>query len=137
MGIDAIPAYAGIQCGVAGEAYNEAAFHQFLRVERARAKRSTRSLLVLLVSVKTGSGPVAVPASLQPGIFAGIGASVRESDFVGWYREGRVAGAVLTLDGPPPRDARTRMLGRLEVELKRQVAAVVDQLRLRAVLLSH
>ena len=32
-------------------------------------------------------------------LFGGLGACVREVDFVGWYREGYVAGAVLTQGG--------------------------------------
>jgi hypothetical protein len=42
-------------------------------------------------------------------IFRGLGESVREVDFVGWFREGRVAGAVLA-EGNGTATDKTRQL---------------------------
>lgn len=81
----------------AGQAYNEAAFHYFLSNERIRSERSERPFLLLLVDLKKEQGAgarfdVAVAARL----FMGLGRCLRETDFVGWYRDRRLAGAVLT-----------------------------------------
>lgn len=81
----------------AGRAYNEEAFHYFLANERIRSERSDRPFLLLLVDLKKEPGAgarfdVAVAAQL----FMGLGRCLRETDFVGWYRDRRLAGAVLT-----------------------------------------
>jgi hypothetical protein len=79
-----------------GQAYNEAAFRYFLAVDRLRAERMERSILLVLASIRPTPGRCAQLA--QPtaaAMFAGLAAGVREVDFLGWYRQGRVAGAVL------------------------------------------
>jgi hypothetical protein len=35
-------------------------------------------------------------------VFAGLSKALRETDFIGWYREGRVAGAVLAQHADSP-----------------------------------
>jgi hypothetical protein len=80
-----------------GRAYNEEAFRYFLANERNRSERSERPFLLLLVDLKKQPGAsarfdVAVAAKL----FTGLGLCLRETDFVGWYRDRRLAGAVLT-----------------------------------------
>ena len=92
-------------CGVAlesrlGQACNEEAFRHFLAIERKRSRRSGRPFLLLLVGLKkrrrfAGRVDAAVAAKL----FACLWLSLRESDVVGWFREGRVAGALLTQPG--------------------------------------
>ena len=42
--------------GVTGQIYNEATFRHFLSREKKRTARSGRSLLLMLVSVRTGDG---------------------------------------------------------------------------------
>jgi len=81
----------------AGRAYNQEAFRYFLENERNRSERSERPFLLLLVELKNQPGAsarfdVAVAAKL----FTGLGLCLRETDFVGWYRDGHLAGAVLT-----------------------------------------
>lgn len=81
----------------AGRAYNQEAFRYFLENERNRSERSERPFLLLLVELKKQPGAsarfdVAVAAKL----FTGLGLCLRETDFVGWYRDGHLAGAVLT-----------------------------------------
>jgi hypothetical protein len=88
-------------CGVThrggpGQAYNEEAFRHLLDTERRRAERSRRAILLLLVSIK--KQPAASdrsPPAAAARIFCGLWACVREADFIGWFREDRVAGAVL------------------------------------------
>jgi hypothetical protein len=92
-----------------GGAYAEEAFQHFLAAERKRAERSGCLLLLLLVDLE---GPPGVSAHIDRVIaaklFSDLGRCLRETDFIGWYREERVAGAVLTelRDGPPTEVAR-------------------------------
>ena len=96
MALESIPGYSGFRDGQVGQAYNEAAFQHFLAVDRWRAERSTRSLLLILVTVRQSAGRSAkLTDATAAALFRGLGACVREVDFVGWYREGQVAAAVL------------------------------------------
>jgi hypothetical protein len=89
-------------CGLApedrtGQAYNEQAFRHFLAIERKRAMRASRSFLLLLVSLRRDADAnVTINPRSASRLFAGLALSVREVDFIGWYREERIAGAVLT-----------------------------------------
>ena len=94
---------AGSECLLAWEgrgfqAYNEQAFRYFMALECIRAARSNRALTLVLSTVMPGSsvdGWRIDPVVAQK-LFAGLWLSTREADFIGWYREGQVAGAVLT-----------------------------------------
>jgi hypothetical protein len=89
-------------CGVAlesrlGQAYNEEAFRYFLAIERKRSERWGRPLLLLLVDLKEQPGvDVRIDPMVAPKLFSGLRPCLRETDFIGWYREERVVGAVLT-----------------------------------------
>src|SRR6266446_4785495 len=89
--------------GRLGQAYNEDAFRYFLEIERKRAARAHRPVLLLLLDLRDQPeiGPRIDPM-LAAKLFSGLWRCLRETDVVGWYREERVAGAVLTQvdDGP-------------------------------------
>jgi len=99
-------------CGVAlegrlGQAYNEDAFRYFLEIERKRAARLGRPCLLVLVGLKGQSTRnTRISAVLAAKLFSNLWLCLRETDVIGWYREDRVAGAVLTqlADGPPQPD---------------------------------
>ncbi len=78
----------------AAQAYNEEAFRYFLEIERKRSESSTRPLLLLLVDVRGADDVIDQATATQ--LFAGLAGCLRETDFVGWYRENLVIGAVLT-----------------------------------------
>ena len=81
----------------AGRAYNEEAFRYFLENERNRSERSERPFLLLIVDLKKLPGTSArFDAAVAAKLFTGLGLCLRETDFVGWYRDRRLAGAVLT-----------------------------------------
>lgn len=119
-----------------GHAYNEDAFCYFLGVERRRAERSNRPLLLLLADLKEPAGGTSAPIGsvLATALFAALGQCVRETDFVGWYREGRVVGAVLiqhsdTPEGDMSRSIIGQRVGRtLAGTLSRDI---VDRLQVR------
>src|SRR5439155_1189318 len=62
-----------------------------------RSTRSGRAFLLVLVYLKGKAGAGArIDTTLAAPLFGRLWRCFRESDFIGWYREGRVAGAVLT-----------------------------------------
>jgi hypothetical protein len=82
--------------GAAAGAYSEEAFRYLLAIERKRAERSGRPFFLLLVDLKRmARGTFAMDVDLAAGVFASLSNALRDTDFTGWYREGRIAGAVL------------------------------------------
>jgi hypothetical protein len=104
-------------CGVAvksrrAHAYNEEAFRYFFTLERQRARRSGRAFLLLLVDLKEHPGARAhLEPRVVPKLFRGLSRCLRETDIIGWYREQRVAGALLTELGDGPGPAISGLLG--------------------------
>jgi hypothetical protein len=104
-------------CGLAwqgstGSAYNEEAFRYFLEIERRRVEIQDRSLFLLVVHQRDTYAPMAHDFAIQ--VFASLCACVRETDFIGWYHEGRAIGAVLTQradihESEASRQVRTRI----------------------------
>jgi len=98
-------------CGFAlqegsGEAYNEEAFQYFLEIERKRSEISNRPFLLMLIEFDKYPTSVnqEIDAVTAGKLFAILRQCLRETDFIGWYRDRRVAGAVLTQNGEPDRD---------------------------------
>lgn len=80
-----------------GRSYDEVMFRYFLTLERKRFERSGRPFLLLLVEWRKSSDPHAhFEPKIAAKLFDALWQSLRETDFVGWYRDGRVVGAVLT-----------------------------------------
>jgi hypothetical protein len=87
----------GFVAGVRGSVYNEEAFRHFLDIERRRSAVSGRPLLLLLVNLRRHlKSEVRVTQGEATAIFSSLEQSVREVDFIGWFRNQRVAAAVLT-----------------------------------------
>jgi len=84
-----------------GHAYNEEAFQYFLEIERKRSELSNRPFLLMLVDFNKHPR---IDAATADKLFSVLALCLRETDFLGWYREGRVAGAVLTQHGETGRD---------------------------------
>lgn len=83
--------------GRLGQAYDEEAFLYFLAIERKRSERSGSPFLLLLVDLKEEPGVTArIDPTIGAQLFSRLWHCLRETDFVGWYREERVAAAVLT-----------------------------------------
>ena len=79
------------------DAYNEEAFRYFLQVEEKRFLRSNRRFLLLLLDVNNEAGNAEpYDPSLSKMLFEALKPCVRETDFVGWYRQGRVIGVACT-----------------------------------------
>src|SRR5262249_4521664 len=79
------------------EAYNEDAFKYFLEIERKRCEPWNRPLLLMLIELAPSpDAGSALNGATAAKFFSVVSGAVRETAFIGWYREGRVAGVVLT-----------------------------------------
>jgi hypothetical protein len=124
-----------------GPVYDEEAFDHFLQHERQRATMTDRACFLLLVGLRPqasrdGQG---MSRSVSSGVFSGLESCVREVDVIGWYRQGRLAGAVLPQgpDASAPLAAASvtaRVTRALHQTLPSEVA---NQLRVRVVRLGH
>jgi lipopolysaccharide/colanic/teichoic acid biosynthesis glycosyltransferase len=83
-----------------GQAYSEQAFRCLLTIERKRSQRSGYPFALVLLHRDRA---LRVDAALACRLFSALWLSLRETDFVGWYREGHVAGAVLPQLNNAPR----------------------------------
>ena len=77
--------------------YDEDTFLYFLDIERARAERSNHPLRLLFATLEPEPGkPVPISPASATRLFEGLKLLLRETDVLGWYRQDRVAGAVLS-----------------------------------------
>lgn len=80
--------------------YHEEAFRYLLDNESRRSERSGHLCQVLLVYRADVQGAV-VPMSpaVAETVLAMLSRNLRDTDYIGWYRDGMVVGGVLTLLG--------------------------------------
>ena len=139
MALESFPAYSVFECGTLGLAYNEIAFRHFLAIERRRAHRARRTLLLLMVSFRMGplSRPPLGPR-MSGQIFKILGDCVREVDLVGWHNEGKVAAALISLSSGElenvPQLLTQRVVKALTAQLRKDQ---MTQLRVRVVRLGE
>jgi hypothetical protein len=126
-------AYAVALEGRFGQAYNEGAFRYFLQIERKRAARAGRPVLLLLLDLREQPDRTRIDPALASKLFDCLCRSLRETDVVGWYREDRVAAAVLTqVDGGVPPEVTTVIRQRVGNALREGFPAdVARRLRVR------
>ena len=80
------------------ELYNEQAFRHLLFSESKRSKRSGHSFTVLLIYSTDKQGlTVQMDRDVADTVVKALSRSFRETDYIGWYREGRIVGGVLTV----------------------------------------
>ena len=128
-------AYSSFPSGHVAKAYNEAAFRYFLAVDWRRAKRSTRSLLLVLVTARLQpDGWVKLPDATAAAVFSALATCLREVDFIGWYRDRYVAGAVLPQGPNKSEDVRQRTEDRLVKVLRERLSPDwSERLRVRVI----
>ena len=79
-------------------AYNQEAFRYLLESESIRSKRSGYLCQILLVFWIDAQGRIVqMDSYAAKTVMAALSRSLRDTDYIGWYREGRIAGAVLTV----------------------------------------
>jgi hypothetical protein len=105
-------------------AYSENAFRYFLDIERKRAELSNRPLLLLLIDVLDDGTRGRSRHDSADLVLAALSGSLRDTDLVGWYHEGRVLGAVLTQRGDTPvADASSQVIERVNRALALRLPA--------------
>lgn len=103
-----------------GQPYNEQAFRHFLAIERERFERSGRGFLLLLLALTAPPGEhkrIEMPIARK--LFSNLRLCLRDTDFIGWYHEQRVAGAVLTELGDRTSPGPARAIGQTIDQLLR------------------
>ena len=104
------------------EPYAPDVFRHLLAVERNRAERSKRQLLLALVSMRSETEPQRMSRLVGAQVFSGLAHTVREVDFIGWYRQDYVAGAVL-VQGTVPGDVAVAVEERVRGTVRRHLPA--------------
>ena len=102
-------------CGLAltgdNAVYNEEAFRFLLDIERRRFEASAQLFVLILVELTRRAGlPEKMSAPVASKIFGSLTQTLRDTDLVGWYRDQRVIGAVLTHVGDMPLEDSTRQM---------------------------
>ena len=137
LGHESLVADPLLRAGLASRPYDEDAFQHFLSLERNRAERSNRSLFLLVVNLTTHPHEEArLSPTVASAIFAGFQLCTREIDFVGWYKEERIVGAVLTQGAEPSTEVMERVAERVTNVLRRHVPDVANRLRVRLIRVS-
>jgi hypothetical protein len=113
--------------GQPGAPLSQQAFRHLLAIERARAGRTGRPLRLLTVSFNHGTGRPPIRPVIAAKVFEGLGEAVRDTDIVGWYRQDRVAAAVLIERAGSSQDEASlgvadRVVRALEARLSSRVA---------------
>ena len=79
-------------------AYNQEAFRYLLESESKRSERSGYFCRIILVYWTDAQGrDMQMNSYAAKTVMAALSRSLRDTDYIGWYREGRIAGAVLTV----------------------------------------
>ncbi len=112
---DVIAVHDRCTCGHAlpgdAEVYNEEAFRYLLDVERKRFDASMQPFVLVLVDLAKQPGQSdRMPGTIASEIFATLTCTLRDTDVIGWYREDRIVGAVLTHLGDASLPEITRQL---------------------------
>lgn len=100
---------------IVGSMYNEEAFRYLLSSESKRSVRSRYSFKILLVySVDKQGLIVQMDREVVDTVAEALVRTVRETDYIGWYLEGRVVGGVLTVLG---QDSEVEVSARIQQRL--------------------
>ena len=79
-------------------AYNQEAFRYLLETESKRSERSGHLCQILLVYWTEAEGRIVqMDSHVAKTVMAALSRSLRETDYIGWYRDGRIVGTVLTV----------------------------------------
>ena len=80
--------------------YNEKAFQYLLASESKRSERSGYSFNILLIYSTDKQGLIVqMDRDMADTAVSALFRTLRETDYIGWYREGRIVGGVLTVLG--------------------------------------
>ena len=95
--------------------YDEQAFRCLLLSEPKRSERSGRSFSILLIYCTDKQGLIVqMDRDVADTVVKALLHTLRETDYIGWYLEGRIVGGVLTVLG---QDSAVEMSGRIQQRL--------------------
>ena len=100
---------------------HEDAFHYLLKAEAKRSQRSGQNYHILLVYRSQAQGSITPMHVYVSGVVLdALAQSLRETDYIGWYREGQVIGGVLTVVG---QDSIAEVFKRVQQRMKEVLIA--------------
>lgn len=118
--------------GRLGQVYNEEAFRYFLEIERKRSELSCHPFLLLLIDLKKQPERSLRIDAVAANLFSALSLCLRETDFIGWYDEGRVAGAVLTQHAEAGGTDVPDVVGqRISTALRERLSSEADRIQVR------
>jgi hypothetical protein len=119
-------------------AYNQEAFRYLLESEKKRSERSGYFCQILLVYWTDAQGRIGqMDSHVAMTVMAALSRSLRETDYIGWYRDGRIVGAVLTV---LVQESMAQVAGHLQkrlVEILRAELGVEETSRLKIRVCQH
>ena len=78
--------------------YNQETFRYILESESNRSERSGQFCQILLLYWTDAQGRIVqMDSHVAKTVIAASSRSLRETDYIGWYRDGRIVGAILTV----------------------------------------
>ncbi len=108
-----------------GPMYNEEAFRYLLASEAKRSVRSEYSFNILLIYFIDKQGLIVhMERDVVDTVVEALFRTVRETDYIGWYLDGRIVGGVLTVLGQDSEvEVSTRIQQRLMDIIRTEVSA--------------
>jgi len=105
----------------------EEVFHTLLTIERRRAERSRNPFVLMLLDAHRENGTA---RAILPEALTVLTSSIRETDALGWYKDGKILGAIFTEIGDGSSGAvtetlRTKVQNRLQEQLGPEMAAKI------------
>jgi len=85
-----------------GAAYIEEAFCFLLDIERRRFEASGEPFVLMLIDHRDRRTGTGIDSAIGARVFASLTHALRDTDVIGWHRQGRAIGAVLTHLGDAP-----------------------------------
>ena len=107
--------------------YNQDAFRYFVANERKRSELSNRPFFLLLVDFQQPKLNDRIQPAVASKLFAGLAGCLRDTDLIGWYHEGRAAGAVLTHIDSLSTDVSGEIRGRVTHLLRSTLPAAIGR----------
>jgi hypothetical protein len=95
--------------------YNEQTFRRLIFSESKRSERSGRSFKILLIYSTDKQGLIVqMDRGVVDSVVKALFSTLRETDYIGWYLDGRMVGGVLTVLG---QDSAVEVSGRIQQRL--------------------
>jgi hypothetical protein len=119
-------------------AYNQETFRHLLENESKRSERSGHFCQILLVYWMDAQGRIGqMDRDVAMTVMAVLPRSLRETDYIGWYRDGRIAGAVLTVLAQESMAQVTSYLQKRLAEVLQSELSIEDSRRLQIRVCQH